>query len=82
MEKGRAQDPLMCAVMREVWWLAAVRDVDIIVRHLPGTSMGVADAVSREEFDPGARKSVRAFVREARKSEVRVDLSICDQQWL
>ena len=35
MESGRAQDPLIRAMMREAWMVAAVGDSDLVVRHLP-----------------------------------------------
>ena len=75
-ESGRAQDPLIRAVMREAWQLAAVGDFDLVVRHLPGVSMGVADALSRRSFQAEAAEQVAAFVSKATESEVHVDVRV------
>ena len=47
LNSGSAEDPLMRAVLREVWWLTAVFDVELVIRHRPGASMHMADALSR-----------------------------------
>ena len=36
---GRANDPLIRASIRELWWLCAYHDVELIIRHRPGADM-------------------------------------------
>ena len=47
INSGSVSDPLMRAVMREIWLLMAAFDVEFVVRHRPGAEMVVADALSR-----------------------------------
>ena len=49
-----------------------VRDVDIVVRHMPGECMGVVDALSRRSFDQRARSRVEGFTTQAAEREVKV----------
>ena len=72
MQSGRAQDPLIRSVMREAWLLAALGDVELVIRHLPGADMGVADALSRESFSEEARVVFERFRAEAGEVEVGV----------
>ena len=60
---GRVQDPVLRGVLREMWMLAALIDVDLPVRHLPGerTCMGTADALSRESFQARAAEVADVF---------------------
>ena len=70
MQSGRAQDPLIRSVMREAWLLAALGDVELVIRHLPGADMGMADALSRESFSEEAREVFERFRAEAKEVEV------------
>ena len=63
IELGRADDPLIRGALHEIWYWAATRDVDIVVRHIPGQSMGVVDALSRRAFDASAERTVSEFIR-------------------
>ena len=72
MQSGRTQDPLIRAVMRDAWLLAALGDAELEARHLPGANMGVADALSRESFSEEARDMLRWFRAEAQEVEVQV----------
>ena len=42
-----AEDPLIRSVLREIWWLTAIWDVQLTVRHMPGSQMTTADMLSR-----------------------------------
>ena len=46
MNSGRAQDPLIRGALREAWWLTAVWDVELTIRHRPGAEMQEADLLS------------------------------------
>ena len=44
---GRARDPIMATCARNVWLLAAMFNVNIIVSHIKGLDNSVADLLSR-----------------------------------
>ena len=44
---ARAEDPIIRGALREFWWLAATRDLQITVRHKPGSEMNTPDILSR-----------------------------------
>ena len=74
IESGRADDPLIRGALREMWYWAATRDIDVVVRHIPGESMGVVDALSRRSFDSNAADRVKQFMQVAVETECR----LCD----
>ena len=47
MTSSRATDPLIRASLRECWWLTAINDVHLVVRHRPGAEMHILDLLSR-----------------------------------
>ena len=62
---GRAQDPLIRASIRELWLLCAIKDVNLTIRHRPGESMQVADALSRATLSARHQRRVQALIAEA-----------------
>ena len=65
LESGRVDDPVIRGALREIWLWAAVGDVDVVVRHMPGECMGVVDALNRQGFDQRARSKVEVFTTRA-----------------
>ena len=61
MNSGRAEDPLIRAALREAWWLTAVNDIQLVVRHRPGADMEVADLLSRAQTSKAFHKKFAAF---------------------
>ena len=61
INSGSASDPMIRAVIRELWWLCALHDVTLTVRHRPGAQMGTADALSRMHTSAEFRERVRLF---------------------
>ena len=47
LNTGRTRDPILAACSRELWLVAALRELEIVVNHAPGTSLVLADALSR-----------------------------------
>ena len=47
LQSGRAREPLIQGALREIWWLAALNDIELTVRHKPGSELVTADALSR-----------------------------------
>lgn len=53
---GRACDPVLSAISRAVWYHMARMDIKLLVTHIPGKFMDIADALSRahisaEQYD-------------------------------
>ena len=46
VNSGRAQDLLIRSAIREMWWLCATKDIELVVRHRPGAQMEEADTLS------------------------------------
>ena len=61
MNSGRAQDPLIRAALRECWWLTAIWDVQLTVRHRPGAQMEEADLLSRAATSEAFREKFRQY---------------------
>ena len=47
LNTGRTRDPRLAACSRELWLVAALRELEIVINHVPGTSLVLADALSR-----------------------------------
>ena len=47
LNSGRTHDPILAACSRELWLVAALRELRIVVNHAPGASLVLADALSR-----------------------------------
>ena len=69
LNSGRVQDPLMRGCLREAWWLTAMLDINLVVRHKPGTEMETADTLSRAGLSEAYEKKFAKFVAET--SEVQ-----------
>ena len=72
LNSGRAQDVLMRGALREVWWIAALSDINIKVRHKPGVEMHIADTLSRAEFSKMYTNRYEEFARNTKEVERRV----------
>ena len=48
---ARAEDPLIRGALRELWWIAATKDVQISIKHKPGAEMQTPDMLSRAYLD-------------------------------
>ena len=47
LNSGKANDPLLQAIVRELWLLCVIHDVTLVARHKPGSLMVIPDALSR-----------------------------------
>ena len=71
INSGRATDPIIRGSLRELWWLAASHDVQLEVRHKPGTDMIAADTLSRATTSSTAAAKFAQFAQAAQESEVQ-----------
>ena len=62
-----AEDPLMRAVLRDLWWRAASADVDLGIRHMPGAMLGKADKAFNSTEAQDAREKFERTGSEPRK---------------
>lgn len=60
---GRTKDPVLGACARELWLEAAKRDDSISIEHRPGTSIPLADGLSRMSTDEAKAAYVRDTVK-------------------
>ena len=55
LNTGKTRDPILAACSRELWLVAALRELRIVVNHAPGETLVLADALSRrhksQEFE-------------------------------
>lgn len=54
LSTGRGRDPIIMSVCRAFWYFAARRDIRFVFTHAPGTSMAIADALSRSHLSDSA----------------------------
>lgn len=63
LSSGAGKDKILCACSREIWRLAAIMNCDIEIKHKPGKDLILADALSRQHFDPSAAAKVHLLCR-------------------
>ena len=59
---GRACDPILAACARELWLVAAVRQLTITVEHAPGETLVLADALTRRHKSPDFERYIAKTV--------------------
>ena len=72
LNSGAAEDPLIRAVLREVWWLTATFDVELVIRHRPGALMVTADALSRAALSQQHARRLQALLSQVNEPEVTI----------
>ena len=61
-ESGRAEEPLIRSSLHEFWWLTALHDVHLEIRHCPGADMEVADLLSRAHTTKAHQSRFISFI--------------------
>ena len=67
---GRAKDSVMSACARGMWMLCATLNINLIVEHIPGIRMQVADALSRLHNDAQSRIKAQTIIKEMSLSRI------------
>ena len=62
LNTGKTRDPFMAACARELWLMAALQELRIILDHAPGESLVLADALSRRHMSPEYERTVSEYV--------------------
>ena len=71
LSTGRTRDPVLAACARELWLFAALRGLDILVTHVPGETLILADALSRASFDRVLSAKAKNLVNKMSLSHVK-----------
>lgn len=59
---GKARDPVLAAIARAAWYIQAKRNIDLIVDHIPGSDMQIADALSRAHLSPHHKDTAQTYI--------------------
>lgn len=59
VESSRSRDPTLALCTRELWLLAISRSFNIAVRHKPGTSLVLADALRQVHSSTAAARAIK-----------------------
>lgn len=70
LTSGRAKDPILSAIARAAWYIQAARDIDLEVVNVPGSNMGIADALSRAHVSSDARAHADTFINKHKLKKV------------
>lgn len=62
LASGRARDPVLGKISRAFWFFSAKRNIKFKFKHMPGESMGVADALSRAHLSAADAARARQIV--------------------
>jgi hypothetical protein len=69
---GRARDPFLLAVARQIWFISACFDIEFRPVHVPGVHMQIPDRLSRYHTSPAIREWVHAWSRQHDMKQVEV----------
>ena len=69
---GRASNPLIRASIRELWWLCAYHNMELIIRHRPGADIQEADTLSRAFLSQRCFEHFREWERNMKESRLQL----------
>ena len=64
VENNRTRDEFLALCLRNIWLLAALHDVEIELKHIPGKENREADVLSRIYFGSPVDEGVLRHLRE------------------
>ena len=62
LNTGKARDPFLAAVARNIWTKLAKEDIQVVYRHIPGRMNLVADLLSRWQGTPAQSVKLKHLV--------------------
>ena len=74
MNSGRTRDPWLARCARELWLYSAVKNVRIVVTHVPGAKMTISDALSRACLSAADATKARTLINTAGLKMMNIDL--------
>lgn len=78
LTSGRARDPVLSAIARAVWFIEAKRNITLIVTHVPGQRMQLADALSRAHISHNDKSVADKYVQDYDLKRVNPPLYLLD----
>ena len=63
LNSGRTRDPFLLACSRELWLVAALQQLKIVINHAPGETLILADVLSRWHYSLDHVPIVNHFIR-------------------
>ena len=76
LQSGRASDRLIQGCIREMWWIAALMDIELTVRHKPGAELTRADALSRLHTTSTCNSRFHHIVNDIQLPEFTIDTTL------
>ena len=74
LNAGRARDPYLGACARNIWYMAALSDIDLQYVHVLGKNNVVADLLSRWQFSAANVTQLQKFVHNPVWLPVSIDM--------
>ena len=65
VRSGRTRNPFLASCIRELWYLCATADVDILISRIPGERNNTADLLSRAATSAKAQMDFQQFKAES-----------------
>lgn len=78
LSSGKGRDPVITAISRTFWYLSASQNINFTFRHAPGSTMIVADALSRQFLSQADLAITRNIVKEHILEYVDVISNACN----
>ena len=73
---GRARDAIMATCARNIWLLAALYNISLIVVHIEGENNSIADLLSRWNYSEDNIKTLYTFIPQAIWMNNHIDLML------
>lgn len=75
---GKARDPVLAAIARAVWYIQAHRNIDLIVDHIPGSQMDIADSLSRAHLSESHSQTATKYIQSLQLRRLNAPLYLLD----
>ena len=76
LNSGKTRDPILASCSRELWLLAALQELRIVVDHAPGDTLVLADALSRRHLSDHFENTALEYIYHLNLSPIMpVDIS-------
>lgn len=72
LSTGKGRDEILCACARSIWMFAALNCLDVVVIHKPGSSLILADALSRYFLSDRYKAKANRMVVDQNLTRIRV----------
>jgi hypothetical protein len=76
LRSGKGHDKILTACARQVWLIAALKDVKLDIIHKSGCDLILADALSRRHASADKREEASTILRALKLNEVKVKIPV------